>query len=43
MVVISSSSSVYHVLADEKDYGELGGKYFDEWNRQAVQIKNQFT
>ncbi len=28
---------VYHVLADEKDYEELGGTYFDEWDRQAVQ------
>jgi transposase len=27
---------VYHVLADEKDYQELGGNYFDEWDRQAV-------
>ncbi len=28
---------IYHVLADEKDYAELGGTYFDEWDRQAVQ------
>jgi phage pi2 protein 07 len=28
---------VYHVLKDEKDYQELGGNYFDEWDRQAVQ------
>src|SRR5437899_6560738 len=28
---------VYHVLADEKDYQELGGNYFDEYDRQAVQ------
>jgi len=28
---------VYHVLAEEKDYKELGGNYFDEWDRQAVQ------
>ncbi len=28
---------VYHVLADEKDYQELGGNYFDEQDRQAVQ------
>ena len=28
---------VYHVLAEEKDYEELGGNYFDEWDRQAVQ------
>jgi transposase len=28
---------VYHVLADEKDYQELGGNYFDDHDRQAVQ------
>ena len=28
---------VYHVLAHGKDYEELGGNYFDEWDRQAVQ------
>ena len=28
---------VYHVLADEKDYQELGGNYFNEQDRQAVQ------
>ncbi len=28
---------VYHVLADEKNYDELGGNYFDERDRQAVQ------
>jgi transposase len=28
---------VYHVLAEERDYQELGGQYFDEWDRQAVQ------
>lgn len=28
---------VYHVLADEKDYQELGGNFFDAWDRQAVQ------
>src|SRR6266566_3548789 len=28
---------IYHVLADEKDYEELGGTYFDEWDRQAVE------
>ncbi len=27
---------VYHVLADEQEYEELGGNYFDEWDRQAV-------
>jgi transposase len=28
---------VYHVLADERDYQELGGNYFDEQDRLAVQ------
>ena len=28
---------VYHVLADEQDYQELGGTYFDEQDRLAVQ------
>jgi transposase len=28
---------VYHVLADETDYQELGGNYFDESDRLAVQ------
>jgi transposase len=28
---------VYHVLAEQKDYQELGGNYFDERDRQAVQ------
>lgn len=28
---------VYPVLAEERDYQELGGNYFDEWDRQAVQ------
>lgn len=28
---------VYHVLAEERDYQELGGNYFDEWDRQVVQ------
>jgi len=28
---------IYHVLAEEKDDEELGGNYFDEWDRQAVQ------
>ena len=27
---------IYHVLTEEKDYEELGGNYFDEWNRLAV-------
>jgi transposase len=28
---------VYHVLAEEKEYQELGGNYFDERDQQAVQ------
>ncbi len=28
---------IYHVLADGKDYEELGGNYFDEWDRRAVE------
>lgn len=28
---------VYHVLADEKEYQELGGNFFDEHDRQVVQ------
>jgi hypothetical protein len=28
---------VYHVLKEEKDYQELGGNYFDQADRQAVQ------
>lgn len=28
---------IYHVLAEEKDYEDPGGNYFDEWDRQAVQ------
>jgi len=28
---------VYHVLAEEKDYQELGGNFFDDHDRQAVQ------
>jgi len=28
---------IYHILSDDKDYEELGGNYFDEWDRQAVQ------
>jgi transposase len=28
---------IYHLLSEDKDYEELGGKYFDEWDRQAVQ------
>jgi transposase len=28
---------IYHLLSQDKDYEELGGNYFDEWDRQAVQ------
>lgn len=28
---------MYHVLAEEQDYQELGGQYFDAWDRQMVQ------
>jgi transposase len=28
---------LYHLLSEEKDYQELGGNYFDEWDRQAIQ------
>jgi len=28
---------IYHVLTEEKDYEELGGNYFDERDRQAVE------
>jgi transposase len=28
---------IYHLLSEDKDYEELGGNYFDEWDRQAVQ------
>ena len=28
---------IYHLLSEDKDYEELGGNYFDEWSRQAVQ------
>jgi transposase len=28
---------IYHVLTEEKDYEELGGNYFDERSRQAVE------
>jgi transposase len=30
---------VYHVLADEQDYQELGGTYFDDYDRQAVKTR----
>ncbi len=28
---------IYHLLSEDKDYEDLGGNYFDEWDRQAVQ------
>jgi transposase len=28
---------VYHVLTDDTDYQDLGGNYFDERDRQAVE------
>jgi transposase len=28
---------IYHVLAEDRDYQELGGNYFDAWDRQVVQ------
>ena len=28
---------IYQLLSEDKDYEELGGNYFDEWDRQAVQ------
>ena len=28
---------IYHLLSEDKDYEELGGNSFDEWDRQAVQ------
>ncbi len=28
---------IYHVLSQEQDYQELGGNYFDERDRQAVE------
>ena len=30
---------VYHMLADEQDYQELGGNYFDEHDQQAVKTR----
>ena len=29
--------SIYQLLSQDKDYEELGGNYFDKWDRQAVQ------
>ncbi|MBO0790151.1 MAG: IS110 family transposase [Ktedonobacteraceae bacterium] len=28
---------IYHILSEDEDYEELGGNYFDEWDRQAAQ------
>jgi hypothetical protein len=28
---------IYHILRDQKAYGELGGNYFDEQDRQATE------
>ena len=28
---------IYQVLSEDKDYEELAGHYFDDWDRQAVQ------
>src|SRR6266699_3711475 len=28
---------IYQLLSQDKDYEELGGNFFDEWDRQAVQ------
>jgi len=28
---------IYQLLSQDKDYEELGGNSFDEWDRQAVQ------
>jgi hypothetical protein len=28
---------IYHLLSEDKDYEDLGGHYFDDWDRQAVQ------
>jgi transposase len=30
---------IYHVLSEDTDYQELGGHYFDEWDRQAVKAR----
>ena len=27
---------IYHVLSEDKNYQELGGHYFDDWDRQAL-------
>lgn len=28
---------IYHILSEDEEYEELGGNYFDEWDRQAAQ------
>ena len=28
---------IYQLLTEDRDYQELGGNYFDEWDRQVVQ------
>jgi transposase len=30
---------IYHVLSEDKDYQDLGGQYFDEWDRQSVKTR----
>ena len=30
---------IYQLLSQDKDYKELGGHYFDEWDRQAVKTR----
>ena len=29
--------SIYHMLAEERDYADLGGNFFDERERERVQ------
>jgi transposase len=31
--------SIYQLLSQDKDYQELGGHYFAEWDRQAVKTR----
>ena len=37
MFLDSTKPGQAHVLAEETDYQELGGNYFDERDRQAIQ------
>jgi transposase len=30
---------ISHVLSEDQDYQELGGHYFDEWDRQGVKTR----